>query len=116
MSRRLRYALLLAVLAAAVSPAASALASDGSYIVVLKGGTSPRADASRNGVTPHHVFGSALKGFSASLSRGQLKKLRHDAQVDYVTPDRPIHADGRRPVRGNAGSTKPAGGGTSTQT
>jgi subtilisin family serine protease len=95
----------LGLLASALSPAASALASDGSYIVVLKDKkVAPSEQAARNGVKPRHVFGSALKGYSAPLSRGLLKRLERDPKVAYVIPDRPVRASG-----------KSGGGATSTQ-
>ena len=38
-------------------------------------------------ITPTHVYGTALKGFAAELSAGQVAALRADPRVAYVEPD-----------------------------
>ena len=89
-----RRTLVLGLLAAVLSPAASA-AADGSYIVVLKGKTSAREHAARNAVRAKRVFGAALNGYTADLSRGRLKRLKADPRVAYVVPDRQVRLDGK---------------------
>jgi subtilisin family serine protease len=59
----------------------------GSYIVVLREGADPRAVAAVAGVSPRHVYTSALNGFAASLNAGQLNALRHHPAVAVVEQD-----------------------------
>jgi subtilisin family serine protease len=77
----------------AVSPAAqsapvgdlrlapASLAVENSWIVVLKDGS---ADAADLGVTPQHVYRTALKGFSTSMSQARAATLAADPRVAYV--------------------------------
>ncbi|HEX6369513.1 MAG TPA: S8 family peptidase [Longimicrobium sp.] len=64
------------------------------YIVVFKPGASPRAAASAMGVTPAHVYRAALNGFAAKLNAAQLAALQKNPQVDYISPDQVVTADG----------------------
>lgn len=43
-------------------------------------------------------YGTALKGFSAKLSRGQVARLRDDPNVSFVSPDRRVKARGAVPL------------------
>jgi subtilisin family serine protease len=72
------------------APLLSAAAGRGiasSYIVVLHEGADPRAVAAVAGVSPRHLYTSALNGFAASLNAGQLNALRHHAAVTLVEQD-----------------------------
>jgi subtilisin family serine protease len=69
----------------------------GQYIVTLKDGAgvqSARALAADLKVTPRHVYSSALNGFSASLSAGQLSALQHDSSVARIEENAEVHTDG----------------------
>ena len=57
------------------------------YIVVLKGDAQGSRVALRNAVKADHVYSAALNGFSATLSKPQLAKVRKDPSVKYVEPD-----------------------------
>jgi subtilisin family serine protease len=57
------------------------------YIVVLREGADPTSVAAIAGVSPRHVYTSALNGFSASLNRGQLTALQHNPNVAYIEQD-----------------------------
>jgi len=57
------------------------------YIVVLSDGVDPSVVANRYGTSPSHVYTSALNGFAAPLSRGQLQQLLRDDDVEYVDED-----------------------------
>ncbi len=65
-------------------PAPASTAVENSWIVVLKDGTTRAADL---GVTPKHVYRSALKGFSATMSKARAAKLASDPKVAYVEQD-----------------------------
>ncbi|HEY0024485.1 MAG TPA: S8 family peptidase, partial [Longimicrobium sp.] len=72
------------------APLLSAAAGRGiadSYIVVLQEGADPRAVAAVAGVSPRHVYTSALNGFAATLNAGQLNALRQHAAVALVEQD-----------------------------
>ena len=82
-----------------VSPVAAGpvQSASGRYIVVFKDASfrGPRASittaiaevAGESGLEPSHVYGTALKGFAAQLTAGQLATLRADPRVAYVEPD-----------------------------
>ena len=76
----------------AVSPQSGAIQDH--YIVVFKTGASPRAAAAAVGATPRHVYHAALNGFAARLSAAQLTALSRNPQVDYISPDQVVTADG----------------------
>ncbi|WP_028811516.1 S8 family peptidase [Streptomyces flavidovirens] len=65
-----------------LAPASTAV--ENSWIVVLKDGTTRAADL---GVTPKHVYRSALKGFSTTMSKARAAKLASDPKVAYVEQD-----------------------------
>jgi subtilisin len=52
-------------------------------------------------------YAAALKGFSARLSKGQLKRVEAQPEVAYVVPDTTFEAASLQPV--SAGETVPAG-------
>jgi subtilisin len=90
--------LVLAVVAAAAVgvPASAAQAPDdgvipGSYIVTLNSGD-PGAVAKehgqRHGAAVDHVYGHALRGYSAHMSATAARRVAHDARVAAVTPNR----------------------------
>ncbi|MFF1506097.1 S8 family peptidase [Streptomyces sp. NPDC058326] len=62
-----------------LAPAATAL--ENSWIVVLKDGSTRAADL---GATPKHVYRSALKGFSTTMSKARAAELAADPRVAYV--------------------------------
>jgi subtilisin len=68
----------------------------GSYIVVLERSASVSRQLGQQersvGVDPGHVFRVALKGYTARLTRAQLRALRRDPQVASVEPNRIVHA------------------------
>jgi subtilisin family serine protease len=76
----------------------------GEYIVVFKTDKVPNRpmavarvnDLARSlGITPKHVYGTVLKGFAAKLTEDQLEKLRNLPDVDYIEPNRTVHALGQ---------------------
>jgi subtilisin family serine protease len=71
---------------------ASGRAVPGSYIVVLKEGADPRSAAAVAGVSPRHVYSSAVNGFAAELDAGQLDALRRNPAVEYVEQDQVAEA------------------------
>ncbi|MEA2390357.1 MAG: hypothetical protein QOK31_466 [Solirubrobacteraceae bacterium] len=112
MSRRTCLpALLAAVTGLSVAPVAVAKPGREPVIVVLRGGSMALdrhvARLMRAaGVTPKLRYRAALDGFSASVTEGQLRRLRHDPEVAFVTPDAKVTATGT-PVA--PGETVPAG-------
>lgn len=72
--------------------AAAGRGVEGRYIVVLKDGADPHALARSVSAKPRAVFTSALNGFSAQLSKGQLNALLHDPNVAYVEQDQTTRA------------------------
>ena len=99
--KRILLLLPLLALAAACADQASPLATDGAapvrsaagpgdrYIVVLEDGADPRAVAAVMGIHPRAAWTSALTGFAATLTPGQLNALRHLPAVQYVEADAP---------------------------
>jgi aqualysin 1 len=59
----------------------------GAYIVVLNDGADARSVAAVAGVSPKHVYTTALDGFSATLNQGQLVALQHNPNVKWIEPD-----------------------------
>jgi subtilisin family serine protease len=84
---------LILALALAIGPALAAdAAQTRSYIVVLKGapsGARPVAmhHRQRYGLKLSHVYQSALKGYSASITAAGVRALRADPNVAAVVPD-----------------------------
>jgi subtilisin family serine protease len=100
MRPRLLAAAGIAALVAVMVSASGALAASTprtmrNYIVVLKDGVSaPAAVAAKHtrtfGGKVGFVYGSALKGYSASLPVADVQALRRDPNVAYVTEDRTL--------------------------
>ncbi|HYH61164.1 MAG TPA: S8 family serine peptidase [Solirubrobacterales bacterium] len=70
---------------------------DGSYIVVYEDGTSSAgartaAYETSMGFESEHTYRSALKGFAAELTQGQVDALESESAVDYVAQDRMMEA------------------------
>jgi subtilisin family serine protease len=84
---------------AAAAPVAGALIED-SYIVVLKDGDVAKAEVRSTakslvqeyGGEVRHSYTNAVRGFSASMSPGQAKKLEADPSVAYVEQNRVMTA------------------------
>jgi subtilisin family serine protease len=75
-----------------LAPAPDARVAEGRYVVVYRDGAGrpgPEVERLRAepGVTVHHVYGHALKGFAATLTPAALDRLRRDPRVAYVQPD-----------------------------
>ncbi|HEX6749338.1 MAG TPA: S8 family peptidase [Longimicrobium sp.] len=105
MKRSLAVALPLLALAACsgdvttpATPVTQAETSaSGKYIVVFKDASfhGPRASIAtainnvtdESGITPTQVYSTALKGFAAELTSGQVAAFRADPRVAYVEPD-----------------------------
>ncbi len=84
----------------------------GRYIVVYRSsvtdvtGKTARLERAR-GFRSEHRYGRALKGFSARLSDAQVRALRADPEVAFVSPDRPLRAVDTFPLV--AGDSAPTG-------
>ncbi len=82
-----------AVTALALVPTGSAGAAPGAtgrYIVVLADGVAPEAAATQArglGAAVTHVYGHALKGYSATMTAAAAKRLAADPRVASVGPD-----------------------------
>ena len=72
---------------AAPAEAKAAPSAGGKYIVVLKRGAKPRDLAASVSASPKRVFTTALNGFAATLTEGQVAALRRNPSVAYVEPD-----------------------------
>ena len=86
-------------------------AADG-YVVVYRDGVSDPAAVTSGlersaGFSHGFGYGAALKGFSARLSKGQLKQVEARPEVAYVVPDTTFEAASMQPVA--AGETVPVG-------
>jgi subtilisin family serine protease len=85
-----------------VKPVFADPAVDGRYIVVYDRGVDVDAETDRQqrarGFRARFRYRTALKGFAAKLSPGQVRALRADADVAYVTPDRRVRALGAVPL------------------
>lgn len=94
----MRRLLCLAVLALASLVALPGTAGAGvipdEYVVVLKDGTDASAVAAEHargaGAKVTRTYESALQGYAATLSPGAAKKVRDDARVVSVTPNRTV--------------------------
>ena len=78
-------------LAAAAGQAGDAI--EGSYIVVVKQGSDPKAVAEGKKAKTKHVYRDAVNGFAAELSDQQVADLRADKRVATVEQDRVVTAD-----------------------
>ena len=101
-ARAMLGALLLLSLTAmlATAPAALSAPSRASYVVVLKDDVAhPAYLAHRHernrGAEITHVYGVAIKGYSADLTPGELKAIKKDPNVDYVESDGVIEPKGQ---------------------
>ena len=74
--------------------APTATAVPGSWIVVLKDGTTRAADL---GVAPKHTYSSVLSGFSAAMSSTKAKALAADPRVAYVEQDSTVRLNDTQP-------------------
>ena len=98
-----RLSVLIALLLTAVAlPGAGAAAAPrdgdvvpGAYIVALRAdaGVAPRAHAARFGAEVGHVYGAALRGYSARMSAAQARRVAADPAVAAVAPDRVVSLD-----------------------
>ncbi|HYW07459.1 MAG TPA: S8 family peptidase [Longimicrobium sp.] len=70
--------------------AASGKGIPGEYIVVLNDGADARSVAAVAGVSPKHVYTTALDGFSATLNQGQLVALQHNPNVKWIEQDQVV--------------------------
>ncbi len=82
------------------------------YIVVYRpsvGDTRGKTDRLERdrGFRSAQRYDRALQGFAATLSPAQVEALRHDPEVAFVSPDRPVQAQGLVPLA--VGDTPPAG-------
>ena len=83
------------------------------YIVVFKdtvADPTSRANgmAQANGLTVHHTYTSALKGFAATIPPARLARITADADVAYVWADGVVTIDGK-PGGGGGPQTLPTG-------
>jgi subtilisin family serine protease len=74
--------------------APTATAVPGSWIVVLKDGTTRAADL---GVAPKHTYRSVLSGFSAAMSSAKAKALAADPRVAYVEQNSTVRLNDTQP-------------------
>ena len=85
---------------ATLAPAAMAAPATASYVVVLKDDVAHpahlahRHEANR-GAEITHIYGVAIKGYSADLTPGQLKAIRKDPNVKYAEIDGVIRPKGQ---------------------
>ena len=112
--RRTAIAIAVAIAGALALPAGAAAAPPATspYVVVLDDAV-PNADAAIDGLraavgfTPRFRYRSALKGFAARLSAGQVAALRAEPAVAFVEPDVAISVAGQTPLA--AGEVSAAG-------
>jgi subtilisin len=97
MRRSLATAVLF-VLVLSLSPMAQAReARARSYIVVLndtitRPGAVAAQHARRYGLDLTHVYGSAIRGYAARIPAAAVDRIRADARVAFLSPDRPVRA------------------------
>jgi subtilisin family serine protease len=75
----------------AVTPATGQVVP-GEYIVTVKAGSTGAAVADSAGVAARQVYRSALTGFSASLTGGQLRSVQRNPNVVAIEPNQLVHA------------------------
>src|SRR3954452_3863795 len=102
--------MVLAVVSAALALPAAAFADD--YVVVYRDSVADPAAVTSSfergaGFSRGHAYGAALKGFSARLSKDQLKRVEVRPEVAYVAPDTKFTAASLEPVA--SGETVPLG-------
>lgn len=71
----------------AVQSAGAAQAIPGAYIVKLRPGSDPRGVAKSVQANPKFVYDHSIKGFAATLSKGQLNALRRNPSVLGIEED-----------------------------
>ena len=97
-------ALLCAPLDAAARTKPGSAPPAGDRYIVLYHSAVPSADAETDrqerarGFRARHRFRHAVEGFAARLDPEQVRGLRADPDVAFVTPDRPVHALGQVPL------------------
>jgi subtilisin family serine protease len=84
----------------AAAPAAFSAPERASYIVVLKDDVAHPANAAHRheenrGARISHIYGVALKGYSADLTPGAVRAIKKDPNVDYVESDGVIRPKGQ---------------------
>jgi subtilisin len=118
---RMALALLSAASLAAVATAPAGATAErppdgdvieGRYIVAFEESVDkPAVEINRRerevGFRAAQRYRHALPGFAARLSPSQVRELRADPEVDFVTPDRRVEASGTVPLA--AGDTTPTG-------
>ncbi|MFD7260618.1 protease inhibitor I9 family protein [Streptomyces sp. NPDC059874] len=72
---------------APASRTAAPAADHPTYIVTIRHGLDPADIAQAYGITPIHVFRTAMNGFAAPLSPEQVEALRATAIVESVEED-----------------------------
>ena len=98
--------------AASARSTRAAGALPGKYIVVYRSsvadakGKTARLERAR-GFRSEHRYARALKGFAARLSDAQVRALRADPEVAFVSPDRPVRAVDTFPL--TSGDSSPSG-------
>ncbi len=122
-STALLLSLTTVLLSAAAVPASHATASvperpvatatgpviAGSYVVTVGPKVDPRGLANALAVRPEHVYTSAVRGFAAKLTAGQLRGLQRSSSVVLIEPDQVVRADTGVSAAGTQGVT--SGGG-----
>ncbi len=74
------------------------------YIVVLKEDFRGRDQADVNrvaraeGASPRFVYTAVLQGFAARLNRGQLERLRRNAEVEFIEEDQEFTTEVTQPI------------------
>lgn len=106
--------MVLAVLALGCPSAQTQEVVAGQFIVVLDDGVADpgavaQSLAARHGLALGHIYGSALKGFSARIPAQRLQAVKADPRVRLVEPDLVVRAvDVSATVRGSKGGGQPA--------
>jgi subtilisin family serine protease len=107
-----RLRIILTIAGALLAVPATAAAAGSPYVVVYKGAVS-NVDGltstlqSKLGFTPAFRYSSALKGFAATLTSGQLSAVSSDPAVAFVEPDITFTATALQPLA--AGEAEPVG-------
>lgn len=95
-ARALVGCVLVTLIVVGLLPAGQAIAGGtGRYIVVLEDSVASPAAVARvhgraYGLRVTHVYGSAIKGYAATLPAAAVARLREDPRVASISPDRPM--------------------------